>query len=94
LSGDFYELIANKRTTEDLTAFQLVCASQNGVLLYQMNNAEMKEIGAECLCEGYVGTSVELIISPSSDINKIIHEGQLLIQHEDKTYNVIGMEVK
>lgn len=94
LSGDFYELIANKRTTEDLTASQLVCASQNGVLLYQMNNAEMKEIGAECLCEGYVGTSVELIISPSSDINKIIHEGQLLIQHENKTYNVMGMEVK
>ena len=51
LSGDFYELIANKRTTEDLTASHLVCASQNGVLLYQMDDTEMERLGAECLCE-------------------------------------------
>ena len=51
LSGDFYELIANKRTTEDLTASQLVCASQNGQLLYQMDDAEMERLGAECLCD-------------------------------------------
>ena len=51
LSGDFYELIANKRTTEDLTASQLVCASQNGQLLYKMDDAEMERLGAECLCE-------------------------------------------
>ena len=51
LSGDFYELIANKRTTEDLTASQLVCASQNGQLLYKMDDAEMERLGVECLCE-------------------------------------------
>ena len=51
LSGDFYELIANKRTTEDLTASQLVCASQNGQLLYKMDEEEMERLGAECLCE-------------------------------------------
>ena len=51
LSGDFYELIANKRTTEDLTASQLVCVSRNGQLLYQMDAAAMERLGAECLCD-------------------------------------------
>ena len=53
LSGDFYELIANKRTTEDLTASHLVCVSKNGQLLYQMDDAEMERLNTECLCEGY-----------------------------------------
>ena len=29
----------------------LVCASKNGQLLYQMDDAEMERLGAECLCE-------------------------------------------
>ena len=29
----------------------LVCASRNGQLLYQMDEAEMERLGAECLCE-------------------------------------------
>ena len=31
----------------------LVCASRNGQLLYQMDDAEMERLGAECLCDGY-----------------------------------------
>ena len=31
----------------------LVCASRNGQLLYQMDEAEMERWGAECLCDGY-----------------------------------------
>ena len=31
----------------------LVCASRNGQLLYQMDEAEMEQLGAECLCDGY-----------------------------------------
>ena len=30
---------------------RLVCASRNGQLLYQMDEAEMERLGAECLCE-------------------------------------------
>ena len=30
---------------------RLVCASRNGQLLYQMDNAEMERLGTECLCE-------------------------------------------
>ena len=54
----------------------------------------MKQLGAECLCEGYVGTSVETITMSNSDTNKIIHDAQLLILRDGKTYNAIGMEVK
>ena len=30
---------------------RLVCASRNGKLLYQMDDAEMERLGAECLCD-------------------------------------------
>lgn len=95
LSGDFYELIANKRTAEDITASQLVCASQNGVMLYQMDNDEIGRLGTICMCEGYVGgTSIETISVPNSDTSKYLHNGQLLILHNDKAYNVMGVGVE
>ena len=72
----------------------LVCASRNGKLLYQMDDAEMERIGAKCLCDGYVGTYIETISIPNSDANKLIRNGQLLIIHEGKTYNIMGIEVK
>ena len=31
----------------------LVCVSKNNQLLYQMDDAEMERLGAECLCDGY-----------------------------------------
>ena len=72
----------------------LVCASRNGQLLYQMDEAEMEQLGAECLCEGYVGTSVETIITSNTNASKLIQDGQLFILRDGKTYNVMGMEVK
>lgn len=70
----------------------LVCASQNGVMLYQMDNDEIGRLGTICMCEGYVGgTSIETISVPNSDTSKYLHNGQLLILHNDKTYNVIGV---
>ena len=71
----------------------LVCASRNGKLLYQMDDAEMKRLGAECLCEGYVGASVETIITSNTNASKLIQDGQLFILRDGKTYNVMGMEV-
>ena len=32
---------------------RLVCASKNGKLLYQMDDAEMERLNTECLCDGY-----------------------------------------
>ena len=49
--NDFYQLIANGPLYSDVFSQHLVCASKNGQLLYQMDNAEMERLGAECLCD-------------------------------------------
>ena len=51
-AGDFFALIRkpNGFTWPD-TRDYLVCASRNGQLLYQMDDAEMERLGAECLCD-------------------------------------------
>ena len=72
---------------------RLVCVSRDGVLIYQMDDAEMDRLGTACLNES-VETDLETVTPPSPSFHKMLQEGQLLIQHEDKTYNVIGMEVK
>ena len=50
-SGDFFQLIANKDVPTCLLDEHLVCASKNGQLLYQMDDAEMEQLETECLCE-------------------------------------------
>ena len=50
-SGDFFQLIANRDVPTSLQGEHLVCASRNGKLLYQMDDAEMERLGAECLCD-------------------------------------------
>ena len=94
LSGDFFQLINQKRYNTCPHNNHLVCASQNGVMLYQMDDAAIDRLGAECLCEGYVGTSVETIITPNTNASKLIQDGQLFILRDGKTYNVMGIEVK
>ena len=49
--NDFYQLIANVPQYSDADSTFLVCASKNGKLLYQMDDAEMERLGAECLCD-------------------------------------------
>ena len=49
--NDFYQLIANAPLSSDVYSQHLVCASKNGKLLYQMDDAEMERLGTECLCE-------------------------------------------
>ena len=49
--NDFYQLIANAPLSSDVYSQHLVCASRNGQLLYQMDEAEIERLGAECLCE-------------------------------------------
>ena len=45
-------------------------------------------------CEYNTATNVEDVTTPTSPFSKILHNGQLLIHHDGKTYNVMGMEVK
>ena len=94
LTGDFYQLVKPQTAYPTCyTGTHLVCASQNGVMLYQMDDAEMEQLGAECLCEGYVSTSVETIITPNTNASKLIQDGQLFILRDGKTYNAMGVEV-
>ena len=50
-SGDFFRLIENHPYTTEYVGDHLVCVSKNGQLLYQMDDAEMERLGAECLCD-------------------------------------------
>ena len=45
-------------------------------------------------CEYNTATNVEDVTTPTSPFSKILHNGQLLILRDGKTYNVMGMEVK
>ena len=49
--NDFYQLIANAPLYSDVHSQHLVCVSKNNKLLYQMDDAEMERLGAECLCD-------------------------------------------
>ena len=49
--NDFYQLIVNAPLYSDVHSQHLVCVSKNGKLLYQMDDAEMEQLGAECLCD-------------------------------------------
>ena len=49
--NDFYQLIANAPLYSDVHSQHLVCVSKNNKLLYQMDEAEMERLGAECLCD-------------------------------------------
>ena len=92
--NDFYQLIANGPLYSDVFSQHLVCVSKNGQLLYKMDDAEMEQLETDCLCDGYIDTSVETNTTPNGDTQKFLHNNQLLILRDDKTYNVMGMEVK
>ena len=58
-----------------------------------MEQDKMDSLGVECLCQS-VANSVEDTRSLNTESTKFIHSNQVLIQTEDKTYNIMGMEVK
>ena len=49
-NGNFFGLI-QEIVVPCHTGTHLVCVSKNGKLLYQMDDAEMERLGAECLCQ-------------------------------------------
>ena len=91
--NDFYQLIVNAPRLSDVYSQHLVCASKNGQLLYKMDDAEIEQLETDCLCDGYIDTSVETNTTPNGDTQKFIHNNHLLILRDGKTYNVMGMEV-
>lgn len=93
-AGEFFFLILNHPYTTESVGVHLVCVSKDGQLLYQMDAAEMERLRTECLCDGGISSAVEAITTPDSDTKKFLHNNQLLILRDDKTYNVMGMEIK
>ena len=92
-AGEFFFLILNHPYTTESVGVHLVCVSKDGQLLYQMDAAEMERLRTECLCDGGISSAVEVITTPDSDTKKFLHNNQLLILRDGKTYNVMGMEV-
>ena len=68
----------------------MLCAWREDSCLYTTNHPEYDTFG--CVYN-QDPTAVENLTSPSS-YQKIIHEGTLLILHEGKVYNVIGIQIK
>ena len=94
-NGDYFHLIIQEAVPTCYHGEYLVCISRDDQLLYTIEKDVQKRLGAACQClnEG-IETNVESLKVPTSSFYKTIQDGQLFIQSEDKTYNVIGMEVK
>lgn len=94
-NGDYFHLIIPEAVPTCYLGEYLVCVSRDDQLLYTIEKDVQKRLGAACQClnEG-IETNVESLKVPISSFYKTIQDGQLFIQSEDKTYNVIGMEVK
>ena len=81
--NDFYQLIANAPLSSDVYSQYLVCVSKNGKLLYQMDDAEMERLGAECLCDYNSG--------PKRDNAK---DGQIGGRPTPTQWNMLEMELR
>ena len=95
-SGDYYASIIDSQPLPSCYLGEyLVCVSRDDQLLYTIEKDVQQRLGAACQClnEG-VETDLETVTPPAPSFHKRLHEGQLLIQHENKTYNVMGMEVE
>ena len=81
---------ATKARSSDTQTSVMLCAWRDDNCLYTTNHPEYDTFG--CVYN-QDPTAIENLTSPSS-YQKIIHEGTLLILHEGKVYNVIGIQIK
>ena len=79
-----------KSASSETQSSVMLCAWREDSCLYTTNHPEYDTFG--CVYN-QDPTAVENLTSPSS-YQKIIHEGTLLILHEGKVYNVIGIQIK
>ena len=102
-SGDYFRLI--EEPYADGTAFPtcylgefIVCVSRNGQMLYSIDEEEKQRYGAACKCLSAGAenpeTNIETITTPTPTTQKIIHNGQLYIIRDGKTYNIMGVEIE
>ena len=51
--GDYVDLVCPFEVPTCYYGERLVCVSRDGILLYQIDDAEMERLNTECLCDGY-----------------------------------------
>ena len=88
-TSDAHAAPSRSASSETQTSVML-CAWREDSCLYTTNHPEYDTFG--CIYN-QDPTAVENLTSPSS-YQKIIHEGTLLILHEGKVYNAIGIQIK
>lgn len=88
-TSDAHAAPSRSANSETQTSVML-CAWREDSCLYATNHPEYDTFG--CVYN-QDPTAVENLTSPTS-YQKIIHEGTLLILHEGKVYNVIGIQIK
>ena len=88
-TSDAHAAPARSASSETQSSVML-CAWREDSCLYTTNHPEYDTFG--CVYN-QDPTAVENLTSPTS-YQKIIHEGTLLILHEGKVYNVIGIQIK
>lgn len=70
----------------------LLCAYHNDKCRYVTDNPNYTSLG--CVYnEGDVINAVEGVSASAPSVQKIVKEGQLLILRDERTYNIMGMEV-
>lgn len=85
---------ATKARSSETQTSVMLCAWRDDDCLYTTNHPDYDTFG--CVYNTDEMTAVEDTHSPSpiADYQKLLHNGQLLIIHKGKTYNVLGVQVK
>jgi hypothetical protein len=90
--GSIDGIIHNTATYALGNALQvLLCAYHDDSRLYTVNDSFHGSLG--CVYNNGIFSATEEVESPTPSAQKIMQNGQLLILHEGKTYNVMGVEV-
>ena len=99
-AGNYFYLIQPEYIATCYFGEFFVCASRNGELLYQIDKEEQQKFGSACKCLSAGAesenpeTNIEIVTTPNTSLKKVIHNGQLLIIKDGKTYNLMGVEVQ
>ena len=84
---------ARSARSNDTQTSIMLCAWRDDNCLYTTHHPDYDTLG--CVYNQDGETSVENIPMPDTcDTQKFLRNGQLLIIHEGKTYNVLGVQIK
>ena len=89
--GSLDGIVHNNITTAEDYQITMLCAWLEDECIYTTDHPLYKSLG--CVYNSSSTTTIENIQPTTPSYQKILREGQLIIIHEGKTYNVMGVEV-